>query len=194
VTFGALRAAALPVILTQEGSVREQARPSHNLRDSEMRSYYVCIMMNRSGMPYTGFSNNLERRTAEHRAGVRGFTSRYRLVKLVYYEVTDDVWAAIRREKEIKGLTRAKKMALVRSQNPAMKDLAPELFGWRGTQFCVTSRSTGMRRPSETDPSCVRMTGSRQDDGPGERETWARACRRLRAATRRAASPWRGHL
>jgi len=105
-----------------------------------MRSYYVYINMNRSGMPYTGVCNNLERRTAEHRSGSGGFTGRYRLVKLVYYEVTEDRWAAIRREKEIKGWTRAKKMALIRSQNPAMRDLAPELFGWRAAQFSVPRR------------------------------------------------------
>jgi putative endonuclease len=105
-----------------------------------MRSYYVYIMMNRSGMPYTGFCNDLQRRTAEHRHGVSGFTSRYRLTKLIYYEVTEDVWAAIRREKEIKGWTRAKKMELIRSQNPALKDLAPGLFGWRAAQFSVPRR------------------------------------------------------
>jgi putative endonuclease len=106
-----------------------------------MRSYYVYIMMNRSGVPYTGFCNDLERRTAEHREGLSGFTGRYRLVKLVYYEVTDDVWAAIRREKQLKGWTRKKKAALIRSMNPAMKDLAPELFGWRAAQFSVTGPS-----------------------------------------------------
>lgn len=102
-----------------------------------MRSYYVYIMMNRSGMPYTGFTNDLESRVSQHRDWMGKFTSRYRLTKLVYYEVTEDVWAAIRREKEIKGWTRAKKLALIRSQNPAMKDLAPELFSWRAAQFGV---------------------------------------------------------
>ncbi len=105
-----------------------------------MRSYYVYVMTNRSGTLYTGFSNNLERRVGEHRESMSAFTSRYRLVKLVFYEVTEDVWAAIRREKEIKGWTRAKKLALIRERNPAMRDLAPQLFGWRAGQFSVAAK------------------------------------------------------
>jgi putative endonuclease len=105
-----------------------------------MRSYYVYIMMNRSGMPYTGVTNSLRHRVDQHRHGRSSFTGRYRLTKLVYCEVTEDVWDAIRREKEIKVWSRAKKMDLIRSQNPAMKDLAPELFGWRAAQFSVPKR------------------------------------------------------
>src|SRR5439155_5311216 len=96
-----------------------------------MRSYYVYIMGNRSGTLYIGVTNDLERRILEHRAGLGRFTEKYRLVKLLYYEVTDDVYAAICQEKQLKGWLREKKLALIRSQNPAMKDLAPELFGWR---------------------------------------------------------------
>jgi putative endonuclease len=97
-------------------------------------------MMNRSGMPYTGFTNSLPHRVQQHRDGKSRFTNRYRLAKLVYYEVTDDVWSAIAREKQIKGWTHDKKIALIRSQNPAMKDLAPELFGWPAAQFSATRR------------------------------------------------------
>lgn len=107
-----------------------------------MRSYYVYMMTNRSGTLYTGITNNLPRRVWEHRQGLGGFTAKYRLVKLVCYEATEDVWAAIRREKQIKGWTRARKLALIRETNPAMKDLAPELFGWRAGQFSVARRSS----------------------------------------------------
>ena len=53
-----------------------------------MRSYYVYVMGNRSGTLYIGVTNNLQRRILEHRAGLGGFTRKYRLVKLLYYEVT----------------------------------------------------------------------------------------------------------
>ena len=107
-----------------------------------MRSYYVYIMCNRSGTLYTGVTNDLQRRLLEHQAGLGSFTGRYRLVKLVYYEVAADAYSAICREKQLKGWLREKKLALIRSQNAAMKDLAPRLFGWRAGRFRVTrSRS-----------------------------------------------------
>ena len=109
-----------------------------------MRSFYVYIMTNRSGTLYVGVTNDLQRRLLEHRVGNgSSFTARYRLVKLIHYEVAEGPHAAITREKEIKGWTREKKLALVRSDNPALKDLAPELFGLRAGQFSVT------KRPSE---------------------------------------------
>jgi putative endonuclease len=123
-----------------------------------MRSYYVYIMGNRSGTLYIGVTNDLERRLLEHRSGTGRFTGRYRLVKLLYYEVTGHVYGAICREKQLKGWLREKKVSLIRTQNPAMKDLAPELFGWRAGQFSVTRRSVGSRRVTKTDPSF------RQDD------------------------------
>ena len=83
-------------------------------------------------------TNNLERRILEHRAGSGRFTGKYRLVKLLYYEVTDNACSAICREKQLKGWLREKKLSLIRQENPAMKDLAPHLFGLRAGQFCVT--------------------------------------------------------
>ena len=108
-----------------------------------MRSFYVYIMTNRSGTLYVGVTNDLQRRLLEHRVGNgSSFTARYRLVKLIHYEVTEGPHAAITRDKEIKGWTREKKLALVRSENPALKDLAPELFGLRAGQFSVTKRTS----------------------------------------------------
>jgi putative endonuclease len=86
--------------------------------------YYVYILTNRRGTLYTGVTNNLERRLGEHRAGKCGFTARYRIGKLIYFEVTDDVWAAIAREKQIKGWLREKKFALIRTLNPRLRDLS----------------------------------------------------------------------
>ncbi|MPZ50085.1 MAG: GIY-YIG nuclease family protein [Dehalococcoidia bacterium] len=94
-----------------------------------MNIYYVYIMTNRSFTPYVGVTNNLERRVLEHRSRRPGsFTGRYHLDRLVYFEETDDVTVAIQREKQIKGWTRAKKMALVNSVNSGWKDLAGEWF------------------------------------------------------------------
>ena len=90
-------------------------------------SYYVYIMMNRSRTLYTGVTSNLERRVYEHKQKlVPGFTSKYNITQLVYYETCADVREAIAREKQIKGWLRAKKIALIESVNPEWKDLSTE--------------------------------------------------------------------
>ncbi len=90
-----------------------------------MAEYYVYIMTNNSGTLYTGVTNNLVRRVYEHKNGLLpGFTSRYKITRLMYYESTTDVQAAIRREKEIKGWVRRKKIALIQGMNPYWKDLS----------------------------------------------------------------------
>jgi putative endonuclease len=94
-----------------------------------MREYYVYIMSNKSRMIYTGVTNNLERRVHEHKMKlIPGFTSRYGLDKLIFYESTNDVTAAIEREKEIKGWVRRKKTALINSVNPEWKDLSIDWY------------------------------------------------------------------
>lgn len=76
---------------------------------------------------YTGVTNNLERRIYEHKNKlVKGFTEKYNVNKLVYFEYTSDVNSAIAREKEIKGWTRQKKNQLVQGVNPLWKDLSEE--------------------------------------------------------------------
>jgi putative endonuclease len=82
-------------------------------------------MTNRSKTLYTGITNNLERRGHEHkRKSIAGFTSKYNITRLVYYEETTDVLSAISREKTIKGWVRAKKLALIESVNPTWQDLS----------------------------------------------------------------------
>jgi len=90
---------------------------------------YVYIMTNRNNtVLYTGVTNNLERRCFEHREKlVKGFTKRYSVVKLVYYEVAGDIKAAIEREKQIKAGSRAKKIQLINSMNPGWEDLSLRL-------------------------------------------------------------------
>ena len=87
--------------------------------------YYVYMMTNNSGTLYVGVTNDLERRVHEHKQRVHsGFTKRYEMTRLVYYESTSDVRAAIQREKEIKGWVRRKKIALIASVNPYWEDLS----------------------------------------------------------------------
>src|SRR5436853_501461 len=98
-------------------------------RGGAMNTYYVYIMTTHSRTPYIGVSNDLERRVLEHRTGeVRGFTSRYRMTQLVYYEQFAQVVDAIAREKQLKGWTRAKKIALVERDNPHWENLARDWF------------------------------------------------------------------
>jgi putative endonuclease len=93
------------------------------------KQYYVYILTNKSGTLYTGVTNDLVRRVFEHKNQmVDGFTKRYNLKYLVYYEATDDVHSAIAREKQIKGWLRAKKLQLINSLNPAWKDLSEEFL------------------------------------------------------------------
>jgi putative endonuclease len=77
---------------------------------------------------YTGVTNNLKRRIWEHKEKlIEGFTQKYRVNKLVYYEVADDILGAIAREKQIKGGSRQKKIDLIDQMNPEWRDLYDEL-------------------------------------------------------------------
>jgi putative endonuclease len=91
--------------------------------------YYVYIMTNRSRTLYTGVTGNLEQPVFEHKRCIKGeFAARYKIDRLVYFERFGDIHAAIAREKQIKGLTRIKKMALIVSMNPEWKDLSEAWF------------------------------------------------------------------
>ncbi len=92
-----------------------------------MKQYYVYIMTNISKTLYTGITNDLERRVYEHKYMPKGFTKRYNITMLVYYEMTNDPLAALNREKQLKGLLRNRKIALIESVNPQWKDLSE---GW----------------------------------------------------------------
>jgi len=77
---------------------------------------------------YTGITNDLKRRVDEHKAKlVQGFTKKYNVNKLIYYEASREVESAIAREKQIKGGSRAKKIRLVETMNPQWRDLCDEL-------------------------------------------------------------------
>jgi putative endonuclease len=100
------------------------------LRRVDVKTYYVYIMTNRSGTLYTGVTGDLERRVYEHKHGVGSrFTAKYRIDKLLHFEVFSDIWDAIAREKQIKGWLRARKIALIESVNPNWADLSADWYG-----------------------------------------------------------------
>ncbi len=89
-------------------------------------AYYIYILANSTGTTiYTGVTNNLLRRVWEHKthADPRGFTSKYNVEKLVYYEKAEHIDAALEREKQIKSWSRKKKNKLVAAMNPKWEDL-----------------------------------------------------------------------
>jgi len=90
-----------------------------------MGRYYVYIMASRrNGTIYIGVTNDLARRVFEHKEGlVEGFSKRYAVKMLVYFEETADVRSALQREKNLKHWSRAWKIALIEKQNPAWQDL-----------------------------------------------------------------------
>ena len=93
--------------------------------DQGAMQYYVYILTNVSRTLYVGITNNLERRMYEHKHKLTpGFTKKYNLTILVFFEETSDILAALAREKEIKGWTREKKLALIVANNPTWRDLS----------------------------------------------------------------------
>lgn len=90
------------------------------------KTYCVYIMTNKNNtVLYTGVTNNLERRVYEHKNRIKkGFTTKYNIDKLVYFEQTNDIQSAIGREKQIKGGSRQKKIDLINSMNPNWEDLS----------------------------------------------------------------------
>jgi putative endonuclease len=117
------------------------------------RIYYVYIMASRSRNLYTGMTNTLERRVYQHKRGlIPGFTRRYRLERLVYYEAFQDVRAAIAREKQIKAWTRAKRIALIESRNPTWHDFAEDAAKrWERVEAALNREASKAKR--NADPS-----------------------------------------
>lgn len=115
-----------PVCRSRDLSSRKWGKREPSLR---MRSYYVYILASkRKGTLYIGVTNDLERRVYEHKNNlVEGFTKRYGVHMLVYFEETNNILEAIQREKRLKKWNRAWKIELIESMNPKWKDLAE---GW----------------------------------------------------------------
>jgi putative endonuclease len=131
------------------------------------RRYCVYTLASRSRNLYTGVTDNLERRMIEHRQGlVPGFTTRYRIFRLVHFEEFGDIQAAIVREKEIKGWRREKKIWMIEQKNPTWVDLAEGLPG-KGP---MDEREAAIRQgakaaTSKADPSPPFANGGRPGSG-----------------------------
>ena len=106
------------------------SRPSTSCLNTRMAGGWVYFMSNeRDGILYAGVTSKLPKRAWEHREGVvEGFTKRYYLKRLVYYERFDDIRAAIQREKSIKHWPRAWKVRLIHAMNPEWDDLYDTLI------------------------------------------------------------------
>ncbi len=95
-----------------------------------MGDYYVYIMTNKSGTLYTGMTNDLARRVYKHKNKLfPGFTRKYNITKLVYYDVLENPYDAIVAEKRIKGWRREKKIKLIADFNPEWRDLGVDVLG-----------------------------------------------------------------
>ncbi|MDP3955096.1 MAG: GIY-YIG nuclease family protein [bacterium] len=94
------------------------------------KEYYVYIATNKiNTVLYTGVTNNLVRRIYEHKNKlIKGFSSKYNICKLVYFEIYNDINEAIKREKQIKAGSRKKKLELIKKINPDFKDLYEEII------------------------------------------------------------------
>ena len=92
-------------------------------------AYYVCLLASdRNGTLYIGVTNDIVRRVFEHKSkAVPGFTKRYAVDRLVWYEIYDDPTSAITREKELKKWRREWKVRLIEEQNPQWIDLYPQI-------------------------------------------------------------------
>jgi len=103
-------------------------RPCYHLppvRDGSNYTFWVYIMVSRTGTLYTGVTGYIDQRILQHKMdSIEGFTKRYQIHRLVYYETYDQVLRAIAREKQLKGWRRDKKIALIEKINPRWQDLA----------------------------------------------------------------------
>lgn len=89
--------------------------------------YFVYILTNKSNTLYVGVTNNLVRRIHEHRTKTNHFTSRYNINMLIYFQEFNQAVEAINAEKRIKGWTRKKKIALIKTINPEFKNLLEDV-------------------------------------------------------------------
>jgi len=118
------------------------------------KTYAVYILASRSRNLYTGVTNNLQQRLAQHREKlIPGFTSRYNIFRLVHFEVFGDIRAAISREKEIKAWRREKKIWLIQYQNPRWEDLSARFFADERKQTAKESRPENAKGEKTADPS-----------------------------------------
>lgn len=118
---------------------RSEESPDSPTATMSSHSYYVYILASRSKVLYTGVTNDLERRVAQHRTNTGSrFSARYNADRLVWFDETNDISTALTMEKKIKGWVRDRKIALIEDRNPGWRDLASE-WGLPGRSFVTDS-------------------------------------------------------
>jgi putative endonuclease len=117
---------------------------------SRENRYYVYIMASRSLNLYTGVTNSVYQRALQHKSGqIDGFTKKYNINRLVYYEMFMHIGNAIAREKQVKAWTREKRLALIKSMNPTWQDLARDWGGKAELQIPRFARDDNFLDKSE---------------------------------------------
>ena len=125
-------------------TLSSRAKRARDLQLSSEKCYYVYIMASRSLNLYTGVTNSIYHRALQHKSGeIDGFTKKYNINRLVYYEVFEHIGNAIAREKQVKAWTRAKRLALIKSINPTWQDLSE---GWSNFYEETTADSSAALR------------------------------------------------
>ncbi len=136
----------------------------------DRKAYSVYIMGSLSGTLYLGVTGNLHKRAFEHTFHrVEGFTDKYDVERLLYWESFDDVHIAIAREKQLKGWRRSKKIALVESVNPHWLDLAREWYPWMENS-AGRDASTPRDDPQADRPAPLSMTMKKESESKKEPE------------------------
>jgi putative endonuclease len=116
------------------------------MREGRFYKFWVYIMASRTGTLYVGMTGFVDTRISQHKSGeMEGFARQYECNRLVYFEVYDDVYAAKRRERQLKGWRREKKIALIEKMNPRWADLA-EHWG-REMRFKGQSIKQNLEKP-----------------------------------------------
>jgi putative endonuclease len=151
----------------------------------EEKRYYVYIMASRSRTLYTGVTGDLYHRALQHKRGeIEGFTRRYHINRLVYYEEFKYIGNAITREKQIKAWTRAKRLALIATDNPTWQDLAE---GWgkpfklqipcSQNQHCVTDTlHIRVARDDNSQKVVKNKAGRNECSDPSRQDAEGKAC------------------
>jgi putative endonuclease len=99
--------------------------PSFAVHDGFQYKFWVYILVSRAGTLYTGVTGYIDRRISQHKMdSIEGFTKKYKVHRLVHYETFEHALNAVRREKQLKGWRREKKIALIEKANPRWQDLA----------------------------------------------------------------------
>ena len=128
-------------------------------------TYFVYVLASRSRTLYVGITNSANHRVEQHRAPHEGFSDRYRVYRLVHLERFRYVLNAIRREKELKGWSRAKKIALIEETNPTWEDLSEKFGALSRLRFCSPHDFAEHEETADRSSAYALLWMTRESDG-----------------------------